>query len=292
LKLGIYSSPGPRTCAGYTGSYEHEVQDAQTYAEWGIDLLKYDWCSYGEIAKDGSLEELQKPYLIMRDALRSCGRDIVYSLCQYGMGGVSSWGAEVGGNYWRTTGDIVDTWGSMAGIGFRQANLAEFARPGHWNDPDMLVVGNLGWSADTRPTRLTPNEQITHITLWSLLASPMLIGCDLSQLDEFTLALLTNDEVLAVSQDPLGQQARQIIVDGKTEVWARPLADGTVAVGLFNRGRKQARVTVDWESLGLMGKQRVRNLWAKVNEGVYEGEFGCLIPRHGAMLVKVGTPKE
>jgi len=291
LKLGIYSSPGPKTCAGYEGSYRHELIDAQTWAEWGIDLVKYDWCSYGQIAKDDSLEELQRPYRIMRDALDACGRDIVYSLCQYGMGRVSEWGAQVGGNYWRTTGDIVDTWASLVGIGFGQNGLEAYAGPGHWNDPDMLVVGKVGWGPTLRDTRLTPNEQVTHITLWSLLAAPLLIGCDLSQLDEFTLAILTNPEVLEVNQDPLGRQAARVAIVGSTEVWMRPLLDGTVAVGLFNRGRAEAKVTASWSDLRLHGPQMVRNLWQRRDEGVFDESFSAVVPRHGAVMVKIGTPR-
>jgi alpha-galactosidase len=291
LKLGIYSSPGPKTCAGYEGSYQHDRDDAAQWADWGIDLVKYDWCSYGDIAKDKSLDELQKPYKIMREALDACGRDIVFSLCQYGMGKVSEWGAEVGGNYWRTTGDITDSWISMAGIGFGQDGLEKYAGPARWNDPDMLVVGKVGWGPALHDTRLTPNEQITHITLWSLLASPLLIGCDLSQIDEFTLALLTNPEVLEVNQDILGKQAKRVAIDGWLEVWARPLADGSLAVGLFNRGREQAPVTATWKDLGLSGKQSVRNLWLRQDQGTFEEAFTATVPRHGAVMLKIIAAK-
>jgi alpha-galactosidase len=287
LKLGIYSSPGPKTCAGFEGSYQHEQSDAARYAEWGIDLLKYDWCSYADIAKDESLEELKKPYLLMRAALDGCGRDIVFSLCQYGKGNVWEWGDTVGGNYWRITGDITDTWSSIAGIGFKQDGHEKYAGPGHWNDPDMLVVGKLGWGPTLHDTKLTRNEQITHITLWSLLASPLLIGCDLSQLDDFTKALLTNWEVLEVSQDPLGRQARRVSATGSVEVWARPLADGTIAVGSFNRGRTAAPVTVLWKDIGTSGRQPVRNLWLRRDEGVFEESFTTTVPRHGAVLLTV-----
>ncbi len=290
LKLGIYSSPGPKTCAGFEGSYLHEQQDADTFAAWGIDLIKYDWCSYGKIARDDSPEELQKPYIIMRQALDNCGRDIVYSLCQYGMGEVWTWGADVGGNYWRTTGDITDTWSSLSRIGFGQAELHPYAGPGHWNDPDMLVVGKVGWGPSLHDTRLTRNEQVTHITLWSLLAAPLLIGCDMSQMDDFTLALLTNPEVLEVNQDPLGQQARRIAVDGKLEVWARPLSDGAWAVGLFNRGRSETELRVRWSDLGLDGPQKVRDLWRRVDLGEFDGGFAAPVARHGAMMLKV-TPR-
>lgn len=292
LKLGIYSSPGPRTCAGFEGSYQHEELDAKTWAEWGIDYLKYDWCSYGEIAKSGDIEELKKPYRVMRDALDKCGRDIVYSLCQYGMGNVWEWGAEVGGNLWRTTGDITDSWGSMSGIGFSQDGHEEFAGPGHWNDPDMLVVGKVGWGPKLHPTRLTPNEQITHITLWCLLAAPLLIGCDLSDMDQFTIDLLCNDEVIAVNQDPLGRQAKRIVKDGVTEVWARPLWDGTFAVGLFNRGIVGTNISVRLADLGLEGDQPVRDLWERKDLPKHSGSVGAYVPAHGARMYKIGKPRK
>ena len=289
LKLGIYSSPGPTTCAGFEGSYGREQQDADSYAEWGIDYLKYDWCSYGSIGNDDILAELQKPYRVMRYALDRCSRDIVYSLCQYGMGDVWEWGAEVGGNLWRTTGDINDSWSSMSGIGFSQDGHEKFAGPGHWNDPDMLVVGKVGWGS-VHPTRLKPNEQITHITLWCLLSSPLLTGCDLAQLDQFTIDLLTNDEVLDVNQDPLGRPAGRRAKVDTAEVWARPLWDGTLAVGLFNRGTERAPVTAQWSDFKLTGRQPVRDLWQRKDLGEFEGSFTASVPAHGAMLVKIGEP--
>jgi alpha-galactosidase len=291
LKLGIYSSPGPRTCQGLEGSYQHEAQDAATFARWGIDLLKYDWCSYDRIAKDDSLAELQKPYRVMRDGLAKTGRDIVYSLCQYGMGNVWEWGADVGGNYWRTSGDLTDVWSNMSSVGFRQAGREKFSKPGHWTDPDMLVVGKVGWGPNIHDTRLTPNEQITHITLWSLQAAPLLIGCDLSQLNEFTTALLTNDEVLDVDQDPLGKAASRVWQRERLEVWARPLWDGTMAVGLFNRGLRDANMTVKWSELGLTGRQMVRDLWLHKNVGEFTSSFSARVPSHGALLIKVGQPQ-
>ncbi|MGA2174375.1 MAG: NPCBM/NEW2 domain-containing protein [Verrucomicrobiota bacterium] len=289
LKIGLYSSPGPKTCAGHEGSYEHEEQDARQYAEWGFDYLKYDWCSYGRIAPRPTHEDLLKPYQVMRAALDKVPRDIVFSLCQYGRGGVWAWGAQVGGNCWRTTGDITDTWSSMTRIGFGQAGHEKFAEPGHWNDPDMLVVGYVGWSARVRPTRLTPNEQYTHISLWCLLCSPLLIGCDMTKLDEFTLNLLTNDEVLEVNQDPLGRQAARVAQDGQLEIWAKDLEDGSKAVGLFNRGDEETTVTAKWSDLGLTGKQAVRDLWRQQDLGASDGPFQASVPRHGVVLVKV-TP--
>lgn len=287
LKLGIYSSPGPLTCAGYTASYGHELQDARTYAAWGIDYLKYDWCSYDRIARDRSLPELQKPYRLMRAALDSVNRDIVYSLCQYGMGDVWEWGAAVGGNSWRTTGDITDSWESMSGIGFGQAGHEKHAGRGRWNDPDMLVVGYVGWGPALHPTRLSPHEQMTHITLWALLASPLLIGCDMTRLDEFTLSLLTNDEVIAVNQDALGAQAGRVAQNGMLEVWVRDLEDGSKAVGLFNRGEKSARVRVLWSDLETSGRQTVRDLWRQKELGSFEEYFETDVARHGAVMVKI-----
>ncbi|MFI5387258.1 MAG: NPCBM/NEW2 domain-containing protein [Fimbriimonadales bacterium] len=290
LKLGIYSGPGPRTCAGFEASYKHELDDARQYANWGIDYLKYDWCSYGEVApRNPELADYQKPYTVMREALDQVDRDIVYSLCQYGMGDVYKWGHTVtGGNLWRTTGDINDSWGSMSGIGFSHSVRSTYVKPGGWNDPDMLVVGRLGWGPNPRPTRLTPNEQIVHITMWSLLAAPLIIGCDLTKLDAFTKAILCNHDVIEVDQDPLGKAATQRIVDGKLEVWARPLWDGTMAVGLFNRGTEKADVKCDLAKLGYKTPQPVRDLWLMKNLPGKTMLLHAPVPAHGAMLFKVG----
>jgi alpha-galactosidase len=288
LKVGIYISPGPDTCAGYVGSWQYEQKDAQRFAEWGFDYLKYDWCGYGKIAPNPSLEELKKPYSVMRKELDAVDRDIVYSLCQYGMGDVWKWGAEVGGNCWRTTGDITDTWGSMAGIGFKQADLYSYAGPGHWNDPDMLVVGNVGWGPKLHPSKLTPDEQYTHISLWCLLSSPLLIGCPIEQMDAFTLNLLTNDEVLDISQDSLGQQARRVAQAGDTEVWAKKLEDGSYAVGLFNLNAwTKQKITVNWQDMELKGQSRVRDLWRQKNLGKYRSSFTANVPAHGVVLIRV-----
>jgi alpha-galactosidase len=287
LKLGIYSSPGPTTCAGFPASYQHEVQDAQTYAKWGIDYLKYDWCSYGDVATGDGLYKFQKPYIVMRQALDTANRDIVYSLCQYGMGDVWNWGAEIGGNCWRTTGDINDSWRSLDGIAFSQNGHELGASPGHWNDPDMLVVGKVGWGPSIHPTHLTPDEQILHISMWCLQSAPLLLGCDLSQLDKFTLDLMTNDEVLAINQDALGKPAARAAKNGLMEVWARPLADGSMAVGLFNRSDEPANVTANWSDLKVYGSQKVRNLWQRRDLGTYEDSFTTRVAAHGAVLVKV-----
>ncbi len=287
LKAGIYISPGPSTCQRYEGSWQHELHDAQSFADWGFDYLKYDWCGYGDIVRRPTLEQMKEPYIFMRGCLDRVDRDIVYSLCQYGMGEVWTWGAEVGGNCWRTTGDIVDSWGSMAGIGFAQAQCSPYASPGHWNDPDMLVVGKVGWGPSLRESRLTPNEQYTHISLWCLLSSPLLIGCDLTQLDDFTTNLLTNDEVLEVNQDPLGRQASRVVQDGVLEVWAKPMEDGSTAVGLFNRDETPKTVVAKWSDLKLSGPMRVRDLWRQQDVGVFSGQYGAEVPRHGVMLLRL-----
>ena len=287
LKIGTYSGPGPKTCAGYTACYQFEEKDAQRFADWGFDYLKYDWCDYELIAKDHSLPELKKPYSVMQNALGKTNRDIVYSLCQYGMGDVWEWGAEVGGNCWRTTGDITDDWSSVESIGFGQAGHEAFAGPGHWNDPDMLVVGKVGWGPQLHYTRLSPNEQYTHISLWALLAAPLLIGCDMTQMDEFTYSLLSNDEVLDVNQDILGKQASRIVQYDGLEVWSKELEDGSKAVGLFNRGLFPASLTVTWKDLGISGTYTVRDLWPQTDEGKFDQKYTATIPAHGVKLVRV-----
>ncbi|MEY4917791.1 MAG: hypothetical protein RL616_1704 [Verrucomicrobiota bacterium] len=306
LKIGLYSSPGPWTCGGCTASFQHEQQDAQIYAAWGFDYLKYDWCSYGSIADGKSatdknipswsegkgktdVEVAVYPYRLMGKFLREQKRDIVFSLCQYGMSDVWNWGDAVNGNCWRTTGDITDTWKSMSGIGFKQDKAAPFSKPGNWNDPDMLIVGEVGWG-HTHPTRLTVDEQYTHISLWCLLASPLLIGCDMEKFDAFTLNLLSNDEVLAVDQDELGKGALCVIKDGDVRVYEKELADGSRAVGFFNLGVKPAELSFnEFAKLGLTGKQTVRDLWRQKNVATVATAKETLplnIPGHGVVFYK------
>ncbi len=288
LKAGIYTSPGPYTCQGFIGSYEYEAQDAKQFANWGFDYLKYDWCYYSRIAKDKSLDELKRPYMRMRDELLKQPRDIIYSLCQYGMGEVWKWGEEVGGNCWRTTGDIVDTWSSMSKIGFSQNKCSKYAKPGCWNDPDMLVVGNVGWGPELHPSNLTPDEQYTHISLWCLLSAPLLIGCPIEQIDDFTLNLLTNDEVLEVNQDPLGKQAEQIIKNEDYQVWAKKMENGSLTVGLFNMDSyKHKAIAIEWSKLGLKGKQRIRDLWRQKDLGIFQERFESNVSPHGVILLRV-----
>ncbi len=288
LKIGIYSSPGPKTCQQLEGSYQHEKQDAETYAEWGMDLLKYDLCSYSQmLGKSASAEEEKKPFRVMYDALCPLSRDIVYSLCQYGRARVWEWGPEVGGQMWRTTGDIRDSWDSMSEIGFGQAGLEKWARPGHWNDTDMMVLGHVGWGVELHKSRLTPHEEMVHVGLWTLLAAPVLLGCDLSRLDPFTLALLTNSEVIDIHQDPLGRQAGRVWKDGLLEGWARPLEGGDTAIGLFNRGSEAARIAMPARAAGLSGTLAVRDVWMRKDLGTMESVITARVPAHGMAFYRV-----
>ena len=292
LKFGIYSSPGDLTCGGYLGSIDHELQDAESYNSWGIDYLKYDWCGYGrKHAKEPDRQTVAsyvRPYLLMEGYLRQQPRDIFYSLCQYGMADVWKWGESVDANSWRTTGDITDTWESLYSIGFeQQVELYPYAKPGHWNDPDMLIVGKVGWSNNLRDSRLTPDEQYAHISLWSLLASNMLIGCDIAQIDDFTINVLCNNEVNAVNQDILGKQAQRVVQDGAIQIWARPLSDGAYAVGIFNVGTTDARVDFKkyFSQMGISSLKAARDLWRQ--KDLSTSDVNYFIPTHGVKFLKV-----
>lgn len=290
LKFGIYSSPGPTTCGGYLGSYQYELNDAASYAKWGVDYLKYDWCSYEQInGKDTTLAAYQKPYAVMRDALLKQNRDIVFSLCQYGMKNVWEWGDKVNGNCWRTTGDIEDTWESLSSIGFSQKVQHAYTKPGRWSDPDMLIVGQVGWGENLHQTRLNPDEQYTHISLWCLLSAPLLIGCDISKMDDFTVALLSNDEVIAVNQDILGKEAKQVLVTPDYQVWMKPLEDGSHAIGIFNLTEKYKSIAIKWSELGLgkSGSVSVRDLWRQKNLGAFTEQFSSKVAPHGVTFIKV-----
>jgi alpha-galactosidase len=346
LKIGIYSSPGPLCCGGSEGTYQHEDQDARTFADWGFDYVKYDWCSYAKIARDARIEEYARllpasarelkslltlegaledkrprtpddtrqlgdvtqklealyaqmdpgkkkqvdvklasaPYQQFAASLAKVKRDMLFSFCQYGMDDVWEWGKDAGGNSWRTHRDIIDDWTRVSTIGFGEAGLENYAGPGHWNDPDILQVGveNKGI-----PSRLTADEQYTHVSLWCLLSAPLLIGGDLTKLDPFTLNLLTNDEVLAVDQDSLGIEAHRISQDGGAEVWAKKMADGSQAVGLFNRDAEPRQVVVSRADLHLSGRQRARDLWRQKDLGDFTDRFQALVPPHGVLLISV-----
>ena len=311
LKIGLYSSPGPWTCGGCAGSFNHEKQDAESYAKWGFDYLKYDWCSYGNVinglpnndaSKVSSLsysggKELNtaiKPFKMMGDYLREQPRDIVFSVCQYGMSDVWKWGGSVGGNSWRTTNDITDTWVSVKNIILDQDKSAAYAKPGNWNDPDMLVVGHVGWG-NPHPSKLKPDEQYLHISLWSLFAAPLLIGCDMEKLDDFTLNLLTNDEVIEINQDPLGKQATCLQTIGELRIYVKELEDGSKAVGFCNLGIDKADLTYkDFEKIGLLGKFNVRDVWRQKDINTIEtktGELMLNVPAHGVVLYKFSPTK-
>ena len=275
LKLGIYSSPGPRTCGGFEGSYGHEELDAGTWAEWGIDYLKYDWCSASSIWDE---KEMQAVYQKMAEALRKTGRPIVYSLCQYGRASVQEWGPSAGGNLWRTTTDISDRWQSMVSNGFSQSDLSPYAGPGKWNDPDMLEIGNGGMTAD---------EYKTHFSLWCMIASPLIAGNDLRNMTDETKEILTNKEVIAVDQDPLGKGGYRLSKDGETEVWIKPLANGDTAVALFNRGTSEAGMSVKWSDIKMSGKLKVRDLWSHRDLAALPDGLTVKVAPHGVVMVRV-----
>lgn len=289
MKFGIYSSPGALTCGGYLGSLNNEKNDARIYNEWGVDFLKYDWCSYDDkVINDTSLMAYQKPYKLMQTLLSEQHRDIIYSLCQYGLKDVWKWGASVDGNCWRTTNDIKDNWESVVSIGFNHPELYNYAQPGHWNDPDMLVVGKVGlWAGKPVPTQLSADEQYSQVSLWCLLSAPLLIGGDLGGLDDFTLNLLTNDEVLAIDQDALGKPAQQRIKTDKYQVWVKELEDGNIAIGIFNMSNEYQDIRLAFNDLGIKENCTVRDLWIQQDIASLSNSYSCKVPSHGVSLVKL-----
>jgi len=315
LKVGIYSTPWITSYAGYIGGssdnedgsweklanyeknkrfgrYAFDTNDAKQYAQWGIDYLKYDWHTNDE------------PHTAqMANALRASGRDIAYSLSNSApFDKAAIWAKWT--NCWRTTGDIRDAWTKkqippsesqwaqgVTEIWQQHLKWAPFTGPGHWADADMLVVGKVGWGSP-HPTKLTPDEQYTHISLWCLWSAPLLIGCPLDQLDDFTKNLLTNDEVLALNQDPLGKQATQVFAAGTVQVLAKELEDGSKAAGLFNTGQEPNTVKITWQQLGLTGNQAVRDLWRQKNIGTYKDGFEAMVRPHGVILVRICPQKK
>ena len=306
LKAGIYSTPWVTSYAGHNGGsaetpdgqwtwsgargpyrknimpfaighYSFATNDAKQWAQWGIDFLKYDW---GPV----ELPESQD----MANALRASGRDIFFSISNNTSGNILGEVADLSkvANSWRTTTDITDSWTSVVSNGFKADSWAPAAGPGHWNDPDMLVVGQVGWGKP-HSSHLTPDEQYSHVSMWCLTAAPLLLGCDLDKLDPFTLGLLTNDEVLDVDQDTLGKQATRIATDGHTTIHAKPLEDGSWAVGFFNHDPGSAHATLAWSALGLHGPQKVRDLWRQKDLGVFTDSFSTDTTSHGVVLVKI-----
>ena len=311
FRAGLYSSPGPTTCGGCEGSYGHELQDAAQWAAWGFDYVKYDWCSYDETIKDerggkpwydGTWrdergESKKRPYRLMQECLAKQDRDILYSFCQYGMGHAEEWARETGASTWRVWEDMKDSWAWMwrsveSRLGAE--NYWKWSGPGCWIDLDMMLVGDQGSCGYVHPSFLTPNEQYTHVSLWCMLGSPLLIGCDLTKLDGFTRSLLVNDEVLAVSQDRLGKIARRIRRTDAEEVWSRPLSGGFTAVALVNKYPFAREITVTFAELGLGGERWVKDLWTQKCEGRHSGSYTALVPPHATKLVKtrpVDCPK-
>ena len=287
LKFGLYSDAGTKTCAGRPGSQGHEYQDALQYARWDVDYLKYDWCNTGT-------RNAEEAYTTMSNALLATGRPIVFSMCEWGTAKPWQWAAGIG-NLWRTTGDISDKWegkgkwpdGSCCEYGMvnildLQVGLEAFAGPGHWNDPDMMEVGNGG---------MTIPEYRAHFSFWALLAAPLISGNDVRSMSAEIKEILTNAEVIAVNQDKLGREGRRIRKNGDSEVWARPLSDGSRAVILFNRGKSESEVSVKWEELAYPGhvSANVRDLWAHTDVGSFTGAYSAKVAPHSVVMVKI-TP--
>jgi alpha-galactosidase len=261
------------------GSYQFVDNDVKQWAAWGIDYLKYDWSPI-------ELPETKR----MFDALRSSGRDIVFSLSN-STPFVSIGDLSKVANTWRTGGDIRDNWKSLSSRLFSQDKWEPYASPGHWNDPDMMVVGYVGWGKEPRPSMLTPDEQYTHMSAWCLMSVPLLLGCDLTKLDDFTLSLLTNDEVIAVNQDALGKQATVISKQGDAGVMAKGLEDGSIAAGLFNPGESTKQVVLSWSDLKIKGKYIVRDLWRQKDLGTFEGEYKADVNQHGVVMLSLRKAK-
>lgn len=312
FKAGLYSSPGKLTCGLCEGSLGHELEDATSYANWGFDYLKYDWCSYDEEFKKESgwsnwawtwrnptepldkpaptTDQWAKPYRLMNQCLRKQNRDIVFAFCQYGCGEVEKWGKEAGANVWRSWQDLKDTWvwmenaieGTPAGV-----QPWTYAKPGCWPDPDMMIIGQQRSFGNTHPTCLTPNEQYTHVSIWAITAAPMLIGTDLTRLDPFTRSLLTNHQVIAISQDPLGRAARRVRYDDTAYIWTRELGNGDLAVAIVNRFPLGREMSVSFTELGIGGEWNVLDCWSNQNEGPRSDSYAAFIPPHGVKLLRL-----
>ena len=285
LKFGIYSDAGWGTCGKRPGSMGHEYQDALMYARWGVDYLKYDWCNTGK-------RNEEEAYSTMRDALKATGRPIVFSICEWGDGKPWQWAADTG-NLWRTTGDITDKWkggekwpdGNCCQLGVTdildlQVGLDSFAGPGHWNDPDMLEVGNGG---------MTTAEYRAHFSLWCILAAPLMSGNDLRSMTPEIKEILTNKEVIAINQDALGREGSRVWKDGDREIWSKQLKDGSRAVVLLNRGAAASEITVPWESIGYPANvsSSVRDLWAHKDLGKMTGRFSAKVESHAVVVLTI-----
>jgi alpha-galactosidase len=316
LKAGLYTSPGPKTCAGYAGAYGHEAQDAKSFADWGFDFLKYDWCSYGGIARSDPEPELVKfraPYQLMGKLLHEQPRDMVFNLCQYGMGDVWKWGAAVGGQSWRTAGDLGFELNRIFEVALKNCEHRDWQKPGAWNDPDYIQIGYIGNARGgglPEPCSLTPTEQYSFMSLWALMASPLFYSGDMNNLDAFTINVLCNPEVIEVNQDSLGQCARVVKLTENTFLMVKDLEDGSKAIGLCNMSEQPALVTMTWADLGLRrppagaehpeggatrlvsrnlagGTWVIRDVWRQKDLGRFDGQFKADVPRRGVVLVKI-----
>ena len=292
LKLGIYSGPGTKTCAGFAASLDHEAQDAQLYASWGIDYLKYDLCSFrrdqmAAKAPNDKAEQMRMmidAYVKMGKALKASGRPIVYSLCQYGWDAPWEWAPALGGNLWRTTGDVQANWGSVYNIINQQAGLAKYAGPGHWNDPDMLEVGN---------GRLSLAENRSHFSMWAMLAAPLLAGNDLPSMKPEIKAILTNSDVIAIDQDKLGREGTHVYSDGEVDVWSRPLSGGAMAIAVLNAGSDRVAshpFHLSLAKLGLHGQQKAKDLWTGKDITLTDN-MPIELDSHDTLLVRIASPK-
>jgi alpha-galactosidase len=290
LKAGLYTSPGRLTCAGFAGSYDHELQDARQFARWGFDFLKYDWCSYGRIApKNPGLEDYQAPYILMGNILQELERDIVLNLCQYGMGDVWTWGKEVGGHSWRTGGDLGFELDRIFEVALKNVAIGAYNGPAGWNDPDYIQIGWIGKArgmGEPKPCPIPPNTQYAYMSLWSLMAAPLFYSGDMSRLDDFTLNVLCNAEVIEVNQDPIGSCASMLETGDQTFVLYKTLIDGSVAVGLFNQHTEPMEVSVSWDAVGHPGTHRVRDLWRQQELGKYTNAFSALVPDRGVIMLR------
>jgi alpha-galactosidase len=292
LKLGIYSDAGDKTCGGEVGSYGHEEDDAATFASWGVDFLKYDYCN----APDDLMEAIRR-YTKMGNALKATTRPILFSICEWGPRSPWLWGRTVGGNMWRISFDVGDMWdtphnaysciGILAAID-ASANLEKHAGPGGWNDPDMLVVG-LGNKGNIKGGGCAVGEYQTQMSMWCMLAAPLMIGCDIRNMDVETSRILTNAEAIAVDQDRLGKQGNRVARTASTDVWRKPLAGGALAVALLNRGDQETSVTANWKDLGLDANATVavRDLWKHKNLGVSTGSFTGTVAPHATILLRM-----
>jgi alpha-galactosidase len=296
LKLGIYSDAAEKTCGSYPGSFGFEEQDARRWASWGVDFLKYDYCNAPE--DQGSALER---YTRMGQALRGAGREFLFSLCEWGGRNPHLWGRKAGGHMWRVSGDVYDSWVNIWIAAWKTyaigidvsidlaADLAEYGGPGGWNDLDMLVVGLKG-RGQILGTGMSQTEYRTHMSMWCMACSPLMIGCDIRTMTPDTAALLANCEVLAVNQDPLGRPARRAKRFGGCEAWSKPLADGALAVALINRGSSGQDVRITAGDLGLLDEPKLaRNLWTGEDTADFTRELVQRVQPHETILIKIKT---